>query len=165
MYCKYDLRRHTASKGISPLLSTVLLISISVLIAALLMSWSASLTKSQQKEISNKTSEALMCTSADAQIKYVYIDFTSNRSRVIVQNTGLTNLQIVSARFLNNKGIESNLTNTTVLPIDFPRGTLKTLEFNITGTINACVNFSKAFISTNCPIPVEYDSTPTCVTS
>lgn len=152
-------------KGLSPLLSTVMLISIAVLVAALLMSWSASLTKSQQQEISNKTGEALKCTSADAQIKYVYIDFTSNKSRVIVQNTGLTELQIVSARLLNNKGNEANLTNTTILPMTFPRGSLKTLEFNITGTINACVNFSKAAVSTDCPIPVEYTSTATCVTA
>jgi len=152
-------------KGLSPLISTVMLILVAVGISGLLMSWSSSLTKQQQSHITNTTGEALSCTSADAQIKYVYIDFTSNRSRVIVQNTGLADLKIVSAKLLNNKGESANLTNTTVLPMDIVRGDMKELVFNITTTINACVNFSKVVISMNCPIPVEYASTPTCVTS
>jgi hypothetical protein len=150
-------------KGISPLLSTVLLISISVLLAALLMSWSAQLTKSQQADISNKTGQALACTSADAQIKYVYLDFTSNKSRVIVQNTGLIDLNIVSARMMNNKGESVNLTNSSTLPLLIVRGDLKEITFNIGGAINACVNFSKVIVSMNCPIPVYFDTAPTCV--
>ena len=84
--CVYRLRenrRFFSSKGISPLISTVLLISIAVLLGALIMSWSAALTKSQQSTISNKTGEALTCTSADITIKNVYVDFTSNTTRVI----------------------------------------------------------------------------------
>ncbi|MBI5061272.1 MAG: hypothetical protein HZB67_03080 [Candidatus Aenigmarchaeota archaeon] len=154
--------RCISRRGLSPLLSTVLLISISVLVASMLMSWSFSITKGQQKEISNTTSEALSCTSANADIKYVYLDFSSNRSRVYVYNSGLTDQKIVSAWLLNNKGESANLTNSTILPVLITRGSTVMIEFNMTGKINACINFSKVSVSTNC-MQVDFDSAPKCV--
>ena len=146
-------------KGMSPLIGSVLVIAITVTVFGILGGWIPDFIKSTQTDVGNKSTEAIECTSADVTIGSVYIDLSQNVSRVSVRNSGFTDDQIISAHFLNNKGEEC--TNLTALPITFPQGSMKSIEFNITGKITACANFSKVEISTLCR-SADFTGTPTC---
>ena len=146
-------------KGMSPLIGSVLVIAITVTIFAILGGWIPDFIKSTQTSVGNTSSEAIDCTSSDITITSVYIDFETNISRVSARNSGFTEDKIVSAQLFNNKGEEC--INLTALPITFPQGSLKSIEFNVSGKISACVNFSKIEISTLCR-STEFTGTPTC---
>lgn len=135
-------------EGLSPLISVVLLIAISVIVASLIMSWSSALTSGQQIVISNRSEEITECAGQDAKIEDVYLDFTTNKSRVTVRNSGQVDGKIVSASLQNLQGVQAQLNNT--LPLIIKKGELKTLEFLINGTVNACANFSQVRITTLC---------------
>lgn len=151
-------------KGISPLIATVMLIAITVIIATIQSGWLTSFTKTQQDTIENRTSEIVDCTSADITIDDVYLDFTTNVSRVHIRNTGQVNaLAISSAVLLTKKGsqmpIVTNLTNISTLT----KGQRLQLDFNITN-LTACSNFSKVTVTTSCPtIADSFVGTPSCV--
>jgi flagellin-like protein len=150
-------------KGVSPLIATVLLIAISLTIASLIMGWATTLVKEQTGTISNRTGEAVECTGAIVTIDDVYIDFSANKSRVHVRNSGQINLDIISASLSNQRGEKAS--NLTAFPITgFDKGIMKQIEFNITNVITACGNFSKAIVSTSCGnAQGEFTSTPICV--
>ena len=156
------------SKGISPLISVVLLIAMTVLISTVMASWLTSFQKDQQDTIANKSGQIVDCTSADITIDDVYIDFKSNITRIIVRNSGqVRELAIESALFLNNLGHAAlNATNETIYPVtNFGLGSIKTLEFNFS-TINmtACANFSKVIVATNCAATTAtFTGTPKCI--
>jgi flagellin-like protein len=138
-------------KGVHPLIATVLLIAFTVALGSVLMGWVSSLQKESQSSITNKTTEAIDCNSADITIDDVYINYARNVSRVIIRNSGqVDNLQVTGAFFTNTAGLSANLTNATVLPIVLNRGEIKQLEFNITGIMTSCANFSKVIVSTSC---------------
>lgn len=151
-------------KGISPLVATVLLIAIAVMIASIIMNWVTSLTKEQTSTIGNRTGEAVECTAAVITIDDVYIDFSTNKSRVHVRNSGQINLDITSASLTNQRGEKAS--NLTAFPITgFGKGITQEVVFNITRIITACGNFSKAIVVTNCGnAKDEFTSTPNCVT-
>lgn len=135
-------------KALSAIVTAVLIISIVVLLSIIVMNWITVLTKETTTTISNKTAQ---CSSgADITIEDVYIDFRTNISRINVRNSGLIDEEIISALLVAKDGRRANMTNTTTFPLSLPRGDIKTIEFNITGTINSCVNFSKATASGKC---------------
>ena len=154
-------------KGISPLISVVLLIALSIVISTIIMTWSTTLVKTQEDIIENKTKTAVECASADINIDSVYLDFTSNISRVNVRNSGQVDYQIISVSLVSDSGkscIYSNATNLTTAPISLSKGEITTIEFNLTNVINTCANFSYAMVSTNCVgISDKFDGNPICV--
>ena len=147
-------------KAISPLIGGVLIIALTVTVFGILGGWIPDLIKSTTTGVGNKSSEAIECTSADITIEDVYIDLTDNITRVSVRNSGFTTDEIISSQLFNNKGQES--TNLTAFPINFPQGTIKSIEFNITNRITACVNFSQVIVSTRCK-STTFSGTPKCV--
>lgn len=134
-----------SSKGMNELISAVLLIAIVLVIAAVVLNGATTLTKKEQALISNKT---LDCTTADISIESIFIDLSGNVSRVSVRNSGFVGDKLTDGALLNTIGQESP--NITAFPIDFPRGSVQTIEFNISGKITACANFSRAIITTLC---------------
>lgn len=148
--------RIPSCKGISVLLSGVLLIAIVVLLAGVILNWVTTLTKQEQVRITNKT---LGCTGADVSIHSIFIDTGSNTSRISVRNSGFIGDKIVDATIINKQGSEA--TNLTAFPIDFPDGSIATISFNISGVITACVNFSRAIVSTECTSD-DQDKPVTC---
>lgn len=127
------------------LISAVLLIAVVLVVATIFMNWATGLTKKQTTQISNKSLE---CTTTDITIESIFIDLGGNTSRVTVRNSGFSDDTITDAAFLAASGQAA--TNLTVFPITFPQGSIKTLEFNISGKIAACANFSRAIVSTKC---------------
>ncbi len=135
-------------KGLSPLVSTILLIALTVSTAGIVTTWLTTLAKEQTASIGNKTTTAIDCTSANIDIKDVYIDMSANMSRVIVWNSGQINIDIMSASVLSKMG--ENATLNTTLPMRLSAGAMTTIKFNISSSINSMENFSQAIVSTNC---------------
>jgi flagellin-like protein len=133
-------------KGLSPLIASVILIAITVLIAGIIMTWMSTLTKSQQHIISNRTEESVGCIGV-IEIMDVYVDFSTNKSRVFVTNTGGVE-NIVSGKVLSTRGSEAG--NITAFPVAINKGDITVLEFNMSGAIANCSVFSKAMVSTRC---------------
>lgn len=144
-------------KGISPLLAGVFLIAITVVIATAYMGWYSTLIGSQTRTVENKTEMAIDCTAARMSILDVYMDFSNNVSRVNVRNSGQVNDNIVSVNVYNSFGI--NATNMSAMPVIISKGDTMSFEFNITGVIPACSNFSKAIVSSQCKTDT-FTSTP-----
>ena len=135
-------------KGVSPLVASVLLIAMVTLIAGIVMTWTTSLTKESAASISNRTGGAVECAGSSIEIQSVFLDFSANKSRVLVRNSGQRVESIISGIFQNNNGESSG--NLTVLPFSIGIGDQKTIEFNLTGKINACTNFSQVIIASDC---------------
>ena len=155
-----EYRKNNSSifnKGMSPLISSVLLIAIAVTIAGAIFNWAPSLTRSQQHQISNKSSEIIDCN--PPMIEDVYLDFSTNKSRVFVRG-GTGGAYVFSAKLLNAQGGEVPLINASSVPFNITRGDLKVLEFNMSGNMATCSNFSQAIIS-SCIID-KFDARPKC---
>src|SRR3989344_8019200 len=98
--------RKKSSKGISPLIAAVLLIAFTVAIATLVMGWFSQLTRTTTTTVSNKTTEAVACSNAQVSIDGVYIrlNATESDARVLVKNSGFSNLGITSLQAYNTTG-------------------------------------------------------------
>jgi len=129
----------------SALISAVLLIAIVLIVGVILTNWITSLTKKETTQITNKS---LDCTTTGIAIESIFIDLSGNRSRVSVRNSGFSDDTITDSAFLSATG--QNSPNLTAFPITFPRGSIETIEFNISGRISSCANFSRVIVSTRC---------------
>ncbi len=127
------------------LIAAVLLIGVVLIVAVLVLNWASSLTKKETTHITNKT---LDCSTAGISIESIFINLGGNVSRVSVRNSGFSGDVLVDGVVLNTVGQAA--ANLTAFPIDFPKGALETVEFNISGKISTCSNFSRAIISTQC---------------
>lgn len=147
----------SCSKGISPLIASVLTVLIAVTVATIVIGWVTTVTKSTTTDVGNRTDRTVDCTVAQLNIEEVYLDASANRSRVSVKNAGYTHDMVMSAVLSNNLGI--NAVNITEFPIILMQGDYATIEFNTTGTIPACGNFSRVVVSTKCKSSI-FDSSP-----
>lgn len=143
--------------GISPLISTVLLVAIAVLIASMLFSWGPALTRTQTTAISNRSSEIVDCN--PPVVEDVYIDFNANVSRVYVRGSQ-GGADVLEAKIISVTGEEAPLVNASAVPFALSAGKLKILEFNVTNKIKTCANFSQAVI-TSC-LTDKFTGTPKC---
>ncbi len=141
-------------KGISPLIAAILLIAISVIVAAILLNWSTLLTYQQTQDITNETRQISKC--GILTVESVYLDFASNRSRVFVKSIVEDTLD--SAKLVTSTGLDMPLN--TKLPLQINKGEIKILEFNLTSNLSTCANFSQVIIGTRCST-IIYDQEPT----
>lgn len=130
-------------RGISPLISAVLLIAIAVVMAGMLFNWGPALIRGQTTTISNKTGQIIECN--PPSIEDVYMDFQANVSRVYVR-ASQGGAEVQEARVIDITGTEAPLVNSSAVPFNISAGKLKILEFNLTNKIKACANFSQAVI-------------------
>ena len=144
-------------KGISTFIASVFLIAITVVAATLYMGWYSTLITGHSRVVENKTITAIDCTAAKISVLDVYMDFANNVSRVNVRNSGQTDDIIVAVFVYNSIGI--NATNSSEVPKVIRKGDTLTFEFNITGTIPACGNFSKVIVASECKTET-FTSTP-----
>src|SRR3989344_4453960 len=114
---------HKKTKGISPLLATVLLISIVVVIAAILSNWSQIIILTETTESANKTKQVTGCE--NVEIENIYIDLRGDRVRVFMKSSGDT--YAINVTLLNITGGEG--VGITSLPFFLPKGELKRFEF------------------------------------
>ena len=143
-------------KGINTFLGEIFLIAIVMVVAVIMMNFSSGLIKTKGASIENKTME---CSDADVSIMETYLDIGAGRARVAVKNSGLSDGTLKSGVLLNTRG--DNSPNLTAFPVSFPVGSLNIIEFNITGKIGECGNFSKVIISSSCASD-ESNKMPKC---
>jgi flagellin-like protein len=152
------------TKGISPLIASVLLIAFTVAIATIVFSFLSTTVKQTTTSTANKTTEALECSAASINIDDVYISGTSAATvRVIVKNTGFTNgLSIISANVYNKTGV--NFSTSDVPLTGFDKGETATLTFtNVNMSAGCPTAFSKVIIATSCGgVSDTFDGTPKC---
>ena len=151
------------AKGVSPLIAAVLLIAVTVAIAALVMGWVSTLFSSTQTTLSNITSTLVNCASAGISIDDVYVTAgSSGTARVIVRNSGQADdLAIQSADIYNRTGDRFGSDGLTLT--DFDRGEVATLSFSLVSTGSCPSDFVEAIVSTDCPgIYAKFSSRPKC---
>ncbi len=144
-------------KGLSPLIAAVMLVAITVAMVSIYAGWYTSLLGGQTRTVENRTKIAVDCTSARLSILDVYLDTANNVSRVNVRNSGQVDDNIVSVFVYNSLGI--NATNLSAVPVIIKTGNTLTFEFNTSGVIPACGNFSSAAVTSECKREV-FTSTP-----
>lgn len=140
-------------KGLSTLVAVVILIAIVMIITTTLLNWTTLFTSEQTKDISNTSRVIKDC--AVITVDDVYLDFSSNRSRVFLKSSveGVMD----SAVLLNKKGVEMPLN--TNMPLEINKGEIKMIEFNLTSDLTACANFSQVLVSTQCST-ITFDQAP-----
>jgi hypothetical protein len=144
-------------KGMDVMIGAVLLMAIVVGLAVILTNFASSLFKS---ETSNIEERAGSCTDRDLSVEEAYLEIPSGKARATVRNAGFVDDVIKSAVLLTVKGEQGP--NITQFPLSIAKGTLVTLEFNITGKITACGNFSKIVVSTDCA-STQNTKQPQCI--
>jgi hypothetical protein len=150
-------------KGLSELVSSVLLLVLTIAIAVIIFSFYQTNVSTTTEKVGNKSTEAIDCTSANINIEDVFItNGTAGSARVIVRNAGFTNLEIVSAQLYNKTG--SNFTADGVPVSGFNRGSVATLVFGNVSMEECPLGFSKVIITTSCGgVSDSFDGTPNCV--
>lgn len=136
-------------KGISPLISAVLLIVIAVSISALIFTWAGGFVKSAQTTVSNRTGESVECSGASISIQDVYLtNGTSGSARAVVKNEGLTDsLTITSGQLFNRTGGNFTANNTPIS--GFNTGDVAVVIFrNI--SVEKCSDLSQVIVTSNC---------------
>jgi flagellin-like protein len=151
-------------KGISPLIASVMLIAITVALAALVMSWNNALFKSTTKTVENRTDVAVECSSAQITIEDVYITpgtELNGSARVVMKNGGFNSLYLNSLQLLNRTG-DNFSTGFVQGPI--AAGGLKTVSLANVSVPVCPTDFSEVIASTTCGgISATFDGTPKCL--
>ncbi len=152
-------------KGISPLIASVLLISITVVTSIFLSGWLSTITTSQTKVIQNTTQTRLQCQYADLYVKNANYTCNNNctagtlhTTTLTVVNSGKKTLTIDTIYLRNTTGVVTALAlnETKVLNV----GDSLVIS-NTTRATCAGINRSIELItvtSLNCPT-TAYDST------
>ena len=145
-------------KGISAMISTVLLIVISIALATIVSGWFTSMSTEQSKNVANTTTERLSCQYADMYIKNSTYNCNGDCSQGIshtltinVVNSGKRQLYMDKVVVKNTTGIifSYNLDSTKTLSV----GDVSTLTNVSITTCNGINNTIESVIvsSTNCP--------------
>lgn len=153
-------------KGISPLISAVLLIAIVVSMSLIVSQWSSGLSKDQAAKIRNSTEQRLSCQFANLYVKNVTFFCNNNCSsgarhtiNVTVVNSGTRTVEISSFTLRNTTG---NLTVFSLNETKNIQAGASLLALNV--TFGSCTPFNNTIdriivSSLNCPSNA-YDSFP-----
>jgi flagellin-like protein len=153
-------------KGISPLLSAVLLIAIVVSMSLIVGQWSSALSQQRSSQISNQTEQRLSCQFANLYVKNVTFFCNNNCLATIrhtinisVVNSGKRSVQIESFALRNTTG------NISIFRLNETKDLQAGSTFTSTNvTFDSCVPFNNTIdrvivSSINCPANA-YDSFP-----
>jgi hypothetical protein len=150
-------------KGISEMLTIVLIIAITVSIGAILLSLQRKEILDATQDISNSGYDKCSSPLTSIKIKNVFASAGQNSTlRLLVQNSGYLNepLRIVSALAYNSDGQSSNASG---LPIDLDRGESAVLQ-TAPLKLDLCpYSFDRIVVTTDCPgIYAVFDGQPSC---
>ena len=128
-------------KGISPLVATVLLIAVTMTIAAIIAYWASSFTRSSLPS-ENRTTSMESCAGADFNIYYQTYNSTTKNLVIVLQNTGSASLTITNITFIYPDGsLESK-----IISMSLPESSLKSYTLS-----NVTSGYKSYTIFTNCP--------------
>jgi len=154
-------------KGISPLISSVLLVVFVVAIGGLTMNWLTSYTKSTTEKVDNASTTNIACSRVNLDITEVFMvqNTTSGNTtiRAVVSNMGDAATLVQSTAY-NTVGQSCRLTGTTSLA----KGALETFanESNCSAfnTSLDCADLDRVVITTTCGTTstFKYSDGPEC---
>ncbi len=96
-------------RGISQLITTILIIGFTIILAAVIFTWSTGVFTGYQKTTAEKAKADLQCAQTFFNLKAVC--FVGNRLNLYVENTGQTDISHFLGRF-KGKGVEPNASMT-----------------------------------------------------
>ncbi len=148
-------------KGVSPLVASVLLLAIVVSLSVIIGGWINTLSKDTTTTVSNRTSEAISCSSADLTVESVYItNGTSGTARAQIRNQGFQAITLTSAQLINRTG--HNHSTTTTLG-NLAKGEIIQLSFSGVGVPSCPTDFSRIVVTTTCGgVSDVFTGTPSC---
>lgn len=127
-------------KGISPFIASVLLIALTVAVAALYGGWITSFTKKTTQEVQEKSEKRVTCTYGGIAIDDVKYNKTTGDLSGIVENTDIIDLGNIDFEIFYTNATRQKLDlNMTLGP-----GERNVFNINITG------NITKIRVITNC---------------
>ncbi len=80
-------------KAISPLLATVLLISLAIGIGYLMSNWSQTVSQTQTEKITEKMEERINCASSGIAVENITYDCSDGNFTIVIYNGGSVNLE------------------------------------------------------------------------
>ena len=159
----FDSRNEMISmKGVSPLVASVLLLAIVVSLSVIIGGWINTLSKDTTSTVSNRTSEAISCSSSDLTVEALYItNGTSGTARAQVRNQGFQAITLTSAQLINRTGHNHSTTNSLG---SLAKGEIVQLSFSGVGVTSCPTDFSRLVVTTTCGgVSHTYTGTPNCV--
>jgi flagellin-like protein len=127
-------------KGVSPLISSVLLIAFAIVVAGLYSGWITSFTKTTTEEVQEQSEKKVTCSYGGIALDNVKYNNTSGNISGTVENTDLINL--------GNIDFEIFYINSTRQKLDLNM----TLESGERNTFNSriSINYNKIRVISNC---------------
>ncbi len=152
-------------KGISPLIAAVLLIAITVAIGTLIGGWFSTFTRTTTDRVSNRTTEAVDCTSANIHIEEVFVlagGIVNGTAKAVVKNVGFSEDMVIKDAVLYNR-TGSNFTASGTPIVNIDRGAIVTLSFSNVSIPTCPTDFSKVVVTTTCGgVDDTFTGTPKC---
>lgn len=84
------------NKGVAPIISTVLLVSLVVSIAVVSNTWAKELIQDRGNQVRNQTDDRIECSYADILVYSSYYNDLTDATNVIMENTGTVDLLNIS---------------------------------------------------------------------
>lgn len=141
-------------KGISPLIATVLLISLTVAVAGIVWAWSGPFFKDQTKRVSEQSDRTLFCSYGNINVKDLKFQSTQSRLSGNIENTGQ-----IAVGNITISVVYQNSTSQTVKLCNDPTGSVSCSGGNLSLDIAERVGFNVSIwgsnyesirVSTNC---------------
>ena len=128
------------SKGISPLVATVLLIAVTMTLAGIIAFWGSSFVRTSLPT-ENQTQALQACTGGSIKLISSNYNSSANTLSLTIYNDGVQKLTLTNITFIYSDRAESKEINSEISP---GQVFVKALD-NVAGDFNSFI------ISTNCP--------------
>ena len=144
------------TKGLEPVVGSVILIAIVIAVGIVIYSWQQSLTQSQIQQ----ASALAECSFVSLVVDDITINDTSKRGNIIVRNVGSKTAQIAGSELYNKAAASAKLLD--VMPVELAVSSVKTLSFDTSNV--PCSDFSFAVVRTSCPgVQARFSAPARCV--
>ncbi len=131
-------------KGISPLMSEVLLVAFAVTVAVIIGTWYTGFTKQSTQEVSEQSQQTISCTYGGVRIYDVTYNSTSGNITGLVENTGNIKLTNVDLQIICKDGsVYTRDKNYTLLPRE-------EVYFNVQLGCSSFQDLVKVRVTTSC---------------
>lgn len=104
----------SSSKGISPIIASVLLVAVSLGVVGVFSGWAPELIESITDQTSNQTEQTLECEQASMEIISAFHDTNSQNTTVSMRNRGSITLDEVTLVAFDSQDIIEDQANTSI---------------------------------------------------
>lgn len=113
------------SKGISPIISAVLLLAVSLSMASIFAGWGPDLISTITDDTTNQTQSTIDCNAGAVEIESTVYNSANNETTIVVRNTGSEDLpDLEVSAWKDGLPVGDTTLDSTLEPGDFDEGTL-----------------------------------------